>query len=77
MFNVVFSVKQDSSHLAAWLCIGLKFIRRDRGVLLGGCCLFYPVPAGNVTSDDPVVRATGVMVNRGLRGIFKLALRYS
>lgn len=42
MFYAAFSVKPESSHLAAWLCIGLKFIRRDRGRFSGGLLPVLP-----------------------------------
>lgn len=35
-------MNRDSSHLAAWLCIGLKFIRRDRVRFTGGLLPVLP-----------------------------------
>ena len=43
MFKSAFRVKPESGHLAAWLCIGLKFIRRDRGRFIGGLLPVLPV----------------------------------
>lgn len=60
-------MNRDSSHLVAWLCIGLKFIRRDRGGLPGVCCLFYLTAAPIAPNASGAVRATDVMVNKSDR----------
>ncbi|MGU7061193.1 hypothetical protein ACV2F7_22525, partial [Salmonella enterica subsp. enterica serovar Braenderup] len=61
--NVVFGLNPVAIHLAEWLCIGLKFIRRDRGGLPGVCCLFYLTAAPIAPNASGAVRATDVMVN--------------